>query len=74
VPEGLREQPLCRVSYLRPMQDCPVYTEYFKRGDSIPSTLCPIHGGPLKERAERAVGGFFARVGRGLKRFFGGGN
>jgi penicillin-binding protein 1A len=72
-PEGLRAQPLCKVSYLRPMQDCPLYTEYFKRGDSIPSRLCPLHGGPLRQRAQRAAGGFFAGFGRRLKRIFGGG-
>ena len=71
VPEGLREQPLCKVSYLRPMQNCPVYTEYFKRGDSIPSQLCPLHGGPLGQRAKRAVEGIFAGFGQGLKRIFG---
>ncbi|MEP6915651.1 MAG: PBP1A family penicillin-binding protein, partial [Acidobacteriota bacterium] len=28
VPSGLVEEPLCRVSYLRPVEGCPVYTEY----------------------------------------------
>ena len=69
-PEGLRPEQLCRVSYLQPMQDCPLYTEYFKSGDSIPSRLCPIHTGPLKQRAERAVEGFFSSIGRKLKGIF----
>ncbi|HEX8984493.1 MAG TPA: PBP1A family penicillin-binding protein [Bryobacteraceae bacterium] len=73
-PEGLRAEPLCKVSYLKPMQECPVYTEYFKEGDSIPSQLCPLHGGPLKERAKRAVEGFFAGIGRKLKGLFRGRN
>ncbi len=72
-PANLRAEPLCRVSYLKPMQDCPLYTEYFKEGDSVPSRLCPIHAGPLKQRAARAVEGFFAGIGRKLKGLFGGG-
>ena len=46
VPAGLHEEQLCRVSYLRPVEGCPVYTEYFKEGDDVPSRLCPVHGGP----------------------------
>ena len=42
---GMREEPLCKVSYLQPVEDCPTYTEYFKDGDQIPSRLCPIHQG-----------------------------
>ncbi len=72
VPDGLRAVPLCQVSYLQPMQNCPVYTEYFKRGDSIPSRLCPIHGGSLGQRAERAVQGVFSKIGQKLKGIFGG--
>ncbi len=70
-PDGMRAEPLCKVSYLQPMQECPVYTEYFKRGDPIPSRICPIHGGPLKQRAERAVQGFFASLGKKLKSILG---
>ncbi|MGE5647643.1 MAG: transglycosylase domain-containing protein [Acidobacteriota bacterium] len=72
VPDGLRQEPLCRVSYLKPMRDCPVYTEYFKEGDSVPARLCPVHQGPLKQRAERAVEGVFSAIGRKLKGIFGG--
>ncbi|PYR59011.1 MAG: hypothetical protein DMF91_15840, partial [Acidobacteria bacterium] len=50
VPKGVHGVELCSVSYLRPVEDCPVYTEYFKEGDSVPSALCPIHRGTLKER------------------------
>jgi hypothetical protein len=53
------------------MQECPLYTEYFKSGDSIPSRLCPIHTGPLKQRATRAVEGFFSSIGKRLKGLFG---
>jgi hypothetical protein len=36
---------LCRVSYLRPVEECPTYFEYFKEGDSVPDGLCPVHRG-----------------------------
>jgi hypothetical protein len=54
---------LCRLSYLRPVEGCPTYTEYFKEGDGVPSQLCPIHRGTLKQRATRAVEGFFRGLG-----------
>ena len=40
-PPGLHAEELCSVSYLRPVDGCPTYTEYFKDGDDIPSALCP---------------------------------
>jgi 1A family penicillin-binding protein len=70
VPPGLREELLCRVSYLRPVEDCPVYAEYFKDGDDIPSRLCPIHQGTVKQRVRRALEGFFSGLGRRLKGIF----
>jgi membrane carboxypeptidase/penicillin-binding protein len=63
VPAGVRGEQLCSISYARPVADCPVYTEYFKDGDSVPSALCPIHRGTFKERTARAVGGFFRALG-----------
>jgi penicillin-binding protein 1A len=62
-PAGVRGVALCSVSYVRPVDECPVYTEYFKDGDSVPSALCPLHRGTLKERATRAVTGFFRSLG-----------
>lgn len=69
-PATLRAEQLCRVSYLRPMEECPTYTEYFKAGDDIPSQLCPDHGGSVKQRVERAVGGVFRFLGGKLKGLF----
>ncbi len=66
-PPGLRQEQLCRVSCLRPVGGCPVYTEYFKEGDDIPSRLCPIHQGTVKQRVQRALEGFFSGLGRKLK-------
>jgi len=63
VPTGVHAEELCHVSYLRPVDGCPTYTEYFKDGDVVPSALCPIHRGTLKQRATRAVEGFFRGLG-----------
>ncbi|HUR95031.1 MAG TPA: penicillin-binding transpeptidase domain-containing protein, partial [Gemmatimonadales bacterium] len=67
-PETLRDEPICRVSYLKPVEGCPVYTEYFKEGDAIPSRLCPVHQGTVKQRVERAVKGFFSGLGKRVLR------
>jgi penicillin-binding protein 1A len=69
-PNGLQDVQLCRVSYLKPVETCPVYTEYFKDGDQIPSQLCPIHQGSMKQDFHRAVQGFFAGLGKKLKGIF----
>ena len=50
-PTGMRAVELCRVSYLRPVDGCPIYTEYFKAGDAVPSAHCQIHSGNLARRA-----------------------
>jgi penicillin-binding protein 1A len=70
VPDGLQEVQLCKVSYLRPVEGCPVYTEYFKEGDEIPSRLCPIHQGTIKQELRRAVQGFFSSLGKKLRGIF----
>ncbi len=66
-PSGLREVRLCRVSYLRPVEGCPVYTEYLKPDDDVPSRLCPIHQGTVKQRLTRAIEGFFSGLGKKLE-------
>ncbi len=66
-PPGLSEEPLCRVSYLRPVEGCPLYTEYFKDTDDIPGRLCTIHKGTVKQRVKRAIEGFFSGLGKKLK-------
>ncbi len=71
MPPGLREQELCAVSYLKPVDECPTYVEYFKDGDDIPGALCEVHRGTLKQRATRAVQGFFRSLGGRLKGIFG---
>ncbi|MBI2219922.1 MAG: PBP1A family penicillin-binding protein [Acidobacteria bacterium] len=69
-PAGLTEEPLCRDSYLRPVEDCPLYTEYFKEADEVPSKLCPLHEGSLRQRARRAMQELLAELGRALKGVF----
>jgi hypothetical protein len=45
------------------VEGCPSYIEYFKEGDAVPSALCPIHRGTLKQRATRVIEGFFRGLG-----------
>jgi membrane carboxypeptidase/penicillin-binding protein len=66
-PAGLRDEELCRISYQRPVDGCPTYIEFFKDGDDVPGRLCPIHEGSLKQRARRAIEGFFGAIGRGIR-------
>jgi penicillin-binding protein 1A len=56
-PRGLEELTLCRVSYLRAVEGCPAYTEYFKKGDAKPDRLCQVHPGTFKQKAQRALQG-----------------
>jgi 1A family penicillin-binding protein len=67
VPDGLKEEELCRVSYLRPVEGCDVYVEYFKADDKVPGRLCPLHEGSIKQRVRRAVEGFLTTLGRRIK-------
>ncbi len=69
-PGDLHGQEMCRISYGRPVEGCPVYTEYFKDGDHVPSQLCTIHKGNLKQQAQRAVQGVFSAIGRGIRGIF----
>jgi hypothetical protein len=71
VPVGVTGEELCGISYLRPVEGCPTYIEYFKNGDKVPSTLCSIHRGTLKQRAERVIEGFFRGLGRRIAGVFG---
>jgi 1A family penicillin-binding protein len=55
MPAGLHGEELCLVSRMKPLDKCPVYTEYFKEGDEVPVQLCPVHSGSLRQVATRAV-------------------
>jgi penicillin-binding protein 1A len=68
--DGMREFQLCKLSYLKPVEGCPTYNEYFKEGDDIPSRLCPVHQGNVKQQITRAVKGLFSGIGKKLKGIF----
>lgn len=67
---GLHEEQLCSVSYQRPVDACPVYSEYLKEGDESPGRLCTIHQGSIKQRMRRSVEGFFSGLGKKVKGIF----
>jgi penicillin-binding protein 1A len=70
IPHGLATEELCSVSYLKPVDGCPTYIEYFKQGDTIPSQRCPVHQGSLKQRAARAIEGIFRSLGSKIAGIF----
>ena len=69
-PPDLQSEELCLISYQRAVEGCPTYIEHFKEGDEIPTRLCPIHTGTLKQQVQRAVQGLFGAIGRGIKGIF----
>jgi penicillin-binding protein 1A len=70
MPDTLEPEELCSVTYLRPVDGCPTYVEFFKDGDDKPSGLCGVHRGSLKQRAVRAVQGWFRSLGDTLAGIF----
>ncbi len=68
IPDGLEAVELCNVSYLRPVEECSLYTEYFKSGDAIPTEHCLVHRGTLRQRAMRAVEGMLKSLGQEIGR------
>ena len=69
-PSGLHDEQLCSVSYLRPVEGCPVYIEYFKENDDVPSRLCTEHRGTVKQRFKRAMEGILSGLGRKIRGIF----
>jgi penicillin-binding protein 1A len=69
-PQTLHRHELCRISYARPVNGCPTYVEYLKEGDSVPSRLCPLHEGSLKQQAQRVVQGVLSALGQRLREVF----
>ena len=70
VPSGLHTTQLCSQSYLRPVEACPIYTEYFKEGDAEPTALCPIHRGTFKQEVRRSVEGLLRSLGSRIAGIF----
>jgi penicillin-binding protein 1A len=69
-PAGLAEETLCAISYRKPVDGCPVYTEFFKDGDNIPDRLCTIHRGSIRQRLTRTVEGWISEAGRRVRGIF----
>jgi 1A family penicillin-binding protein len=62
-PASLREVPLCTVSYLKPTEFCPVYREYFKADDEIPTGTCRVHREPsIRERVQDTLRGWLDKL------------
>jgi 1A family penicillin-binding protein len=65
-PATLESEELCRVSFKRPVDGCPLYREYFKASDSKPRQHCQVHEGSLRQQvrrlAEKAVIGTLRSV------------
>jgi 1A family penicillin-binding protein len=70
VPPRLRSEVMCSVSYHRALDGCPGYVEYFKPGDTVPTQLCELHPGSLRQRAERALRGILGAIGEELRGIF----
>jgi hypothetical protein len=58
------------VSYHRALDGCPSYVEYFKAGDDVPSQLCELHSGSLKQRAERVLRDILGTIGEEIRGVF----
>jgi penicillin-binding protein 1A len=69
-PAGLVEETLCALSYRKPVDACPLYTEYFKEGDQIPDRLCTIHRGSIRQRLTRTIQGWAEEAGRRIRGIF----
>ena len=69
-PAGLEEEALCAITYVKPVDGCPLYTEYFKEGDDVPGRLCTLHQGSIRQRVTRTVQGWMAEMGRRVRGIF----
>jgi 1A family penicillin-binding protein len=69
-PGGLEEEALCSITYLKPVDGCPLYTELFKEGDDVPGRLCTLHSGSIRQRVTRTVQGWMAEMGRRVRGIF----
>ena len=69
-PTACARRSLCTVSYLKPVEGCPTYTEYFKEGDDDPVAAVPDPQG-IGEAADQARrAGVLRGIGRKLKGIF----
>jgi penicillin-binding protein 1A len=68
VPFDVRPVELCSETFLRPVEACPTYVEYFKEGDSVPTQLCRAHRGDLKQELQRQLLEWLRALGRKIRR------
>ena len=66
-PAGLQDEALCAISYRKPVDGCPLYTEYFKQDDDIPDRLCTLHRGSIRQRMTRTLQGWAVELGRRVR-------
>ncbi len=66
-PAGLQEEALCAITYLKPVDGCPIYTEYFKDGDDVPGRMCPLHQGTIRQRVTRTLRSWLSEAGRHVR-------
>ena len=69
-PAGLQEETLCAITYRKPVDGCPLYTEFFKDGDDMPDHLCTLHSGSIRQRVTRTIQGWMDEVGRRVRGIF----
>jgi penicillin-binding protein 1A len=69
-PTGLQEEALCAITYHKPVDGCPLYTEFFKDGDQIPDRMCRLHPGSIRQRVSRTIQGWMDEVGRQVRGIF----
>jgi membrane peptidoglycan carboxypeptidase len=69
-PAGLAEESLCVITHRKPVDGCPLYTEFFKDGDAVPERLCTLHSGSIRQRVTRTIQGWMAEVGRQVRGIF----
>jgi penicillin-binding protein 1A len=69
-PAGLQDETLCAITYLKPVDGCPAYPEFFKEGDEVPSRLCTLHRGSIRQRVARTMQGWMNEIGRRVRDIF----
>jgi len=69
-PPRMHRETMCQLSYHRALDGCPSYVEYFKPGDHVPTQLCELHSGSLRQRAERALREVLGVIGEEIREIF----
>jgi len=66
----MHRETMCQLSYHRALDGCPSYVEYFKPGDHVPTQLCELHSGSLRQHAERALREVLGVIGEEIREIF----